>query len=489
MNRNDHRMKKSGSPSINQQKHRAIRMTAFLVAAMVIIIQAVPFCSAISEETPQSVTDAKKGVVCVMNLDEFSSGSGFAVGYAGKTSRYFITNWHVVVNSDGSISDEIYILLDDNALAVFYRQFADGQYVYDHVDVNYDKMVKCHVLKTTSGNPDFAILEAEREVEDRISLPLLSAKKIQDANRVFAIGYPGTADIINGISKTGEMMIERQSASVDNSTLTDGTISRRVQFSQASNTWVIQHTAHINHGNSGGPLLTVNGAVVGINTYGVNDDSGIAEYNLAVYIDYAMSALDDLGIHYDVYHDWFSILWPAMIGAVIIVIFLAVAVVVLRKHHESSQGNGADALSPAFSLERENQKERARNARELVPARGGSPSTEPLPPRKAAYCLQSVTGVFGTRRFAIQDRLSLGRDPARNQLVFPAQDKTVSGTHCRLTIENGTLYLEDLNSTNGTWHQGNRIRPGDKVPLNEGDVFRLGRHGDTFRIEHSRGGR
>lgn len=47
--------------------------------------------------------------------------------------------------------------------------------------------------------------------------------------------------------------------------------------------------------------------------------------------------------------------------------------------------------------------------------------------------------------------------------------KTVSGKHASLSVENGTLYLTDLDSTNGTYVNGNRIS--GKVAINEEDLI------------------
>ena len=46
----------------------------------------------------------------------------------------------------------------------------------------------------------------------------------------------------------------------------------------------------------------------------------------------------------------------------------------------------------------------------------------------------------------------------------------ISRKHCRLIMEDGTLRLEDLGSSNGTYHNGQRvqeavIQPGDTIHL------------------------
>jgi len=51
---------------------------------------------------------------------------------------------------------------------------------------------------------------------------------------------------------------------------TNGTVSR-IRRDEGGPMWV-QHNAQINHGNSGGPLLSEDGVVVGVNTLSVTED-------------------------------------------------------------------------------------------------------------------------------------------------------------------------------------------------------------------------
>ena len=49
-----------------------------------------------------------------------------------------------------------------------------------------------------------------------------------------------------------------------------------------------------------------------------------------------------------------------------------------------------------------------------------------------------------------------------------------SRQHAFITFENGSLTVEDLNSSNGTFVNRARIYPGQKCPLNVGDVVQIG---------------
>jgi pSer/pThr/pTyr-binding forkhead associated (FHA) protein len=56
-----------------------------------------------------------------------------------------------------------------------------------------------------------------------------------------------------------------------------------------------------------------------------------------------------------------------------------------------------------------------------------------------------------------------------------AVDNGVSRLHARLHFENGNFFVEDLNSVNGTYINGDPLKPGVKSPLKNADEMRLGR--------------
>ena len=54
-------------------------------------------------------------------------------------------------------------------------------------------------------------------------------------------------------------------------------------------------------------------------------------------------------------------------------------------------------------------------------------------------------------------------------------DNTVSKLHARIEEHDGSIYLEDLNSTNGTLRNGNMLGINEPVALEPGDELKLGR--------------
>ena len=74
----------------------------------------------------------------------------------------------------------------------------------------------------------------------------------------------------------------------------------------------------------------------------------------------------------------------------------------------------------------------------------------------------------------------LGRDPSL-EITFDPNDDIVSALHARIWREpDGAWWLEDLESTNGTWLAGRRIAKPEL--LRTGDRFTLGQRGPVLRV-------
>lgn len=403
--------------------------------------------NAASDDEKVNAREARKGVVRIFNrMDNGSSmGSGFGVGTVGEETDIFITNRHVVVKEDDTVSDEIYILLDNEALI---RYVENGE---RRMSMNLDHMVKCKVLYTTEDYPDFAILQAERKVEGRVALPLLSSLEANEMDTVYAVGYPGNADF-----NTDKYV----PASVADETSTQGVISSFKILENSENTEIIQHDASINHGNSGGPLITADGNVIGINTYGFGEvgnskagENTMLEYSASVIIDYVMDELDELGIYYEKgtvktekkfdFPIDIKILAAAVTG-VLVLIIVSVVFLGKKKKGEENKNKPGKASSTDNGLR-----------------------------------LQGVSGAFAGRRFAIHGSIRIGRDP-QSQIAYPGNTQGISGRHCELILKDGVVYLQDVGSTYGTFVNGIRIQPNQPIVLRAGETFYLAQPQECF---------
>jgi FHA domain len=77
--------------------------------------------------------------------------------------------------------------------------------------------------------------------------------------------------------------------------------------------------------------------------------------------------------------------------------------------------------------------------------------------------------------FELSDEVTLGRAAGCGVRV---DDSYTSNIHARLFRRNGSLWVEDLGSTNGTWVNAERI--GSAMKLGKGDLLQVG--GTVFEV-------
>ena len=204
------------------------------------IIFAVLLCLPVYAATsvPEPILKATGSVVRVFAeyADRYVTGSGFVIK-SDKNETLIATNYHVVENNPYNIS----VWLSD------------------------DESVSAEILAYTDQK-DMCILSLPYPA----SLKALTLAKSQatQGTAVYAVGFPGAADHLS----------DKEAHTSADATITDGIISavREVTVSGYGTPMkVLQITAAINSGNSGGPLFNALGEVVGINTYGIDDSQGI----------------------------------------------------------------------------------------------------------------------------------------------------------------------------------------------------------------------
>ena len=100
---------------------------------------------------------------------------------------------------------------------------------------------------------------------------------------------------------------------------------------------------------------------------------------------------------------------------------------------------------------------------------------------EGGWVLQGVDGRGRDVSIRLSDReivradfgLTLGRHPQLVDQVM--EDPSVSRRHLRVSLREGRLLLEDLNSLNGTLLNGEDLAPFEPTPGGDGQRLRLGR--------------
>ncbi len=379
------------------------------------------------------------------------TGSGFFVD-----DRHLVTNQHVVANANLPPSPPISIVL------------ADGR---DWLPVT---------VRWTDEELDLAVLEAPPD-QDRSSLPLRIAEPGRGVD-VYAVGFPGSAD--------------RASGDILQSTLTDGILSKPPFFEAR---WgvpstglarVLQHTAAISPGSRGGPLLDACGNALGVNTSGglseVHDASGnVIGATAAQGIFFALDAsevalaLDRLGVQYaeagacgaegqlpsgaSATAPGASTRYLWLLG-----LLAGLAVVGALLLYRRSRRPGVDAPAsrdPASSPESDAVSPGAARARSHSTVRGsgvrltGRGDTPHLKVRIAELRRAAHGHSFGRLPDLVDHALAV---------------EGLSRRHFRISMDRGRTFLEDLNSTNGTFVNGERLVPYRARQLRGGDEIAAG---------------
>lgn len=192
--------------------------------------------------TPPSAFSSRVNAGTVLVITPDASGSGFFVA-----PDLLVTNRHVVENNRK-------VRVANSVIGI----------------------IEADVVRTGDGDlQDFAVLKVA---------PQAAAKPFEIANippvlqQVVAVGYPGVA---MRTDQTYRRLMQGDAAAARDlsAVMTVGPVNHVQQQSAAGVTLVV-HGAEISHGNSGGPLVDLCGRVVGINTFGRNDDSVMWRYAL-----------------------------------------------------------------------------------------------------------------------------------------------------------------------------------------------------------------
>lgn len=440
-----------------------------VLLALILALGILPLSASAKKDFTEVLADAKEGVAQIYALGKDSKGisgwvgTGFAVGRTGKDSDTFLTNWHVVTGDGEYDLSQVRIwILQENCGINELNGEPDP-----------DRSIQCEVLKTTTGYPDYAIIRATESVKGYKAMPLLSSEDIQDGATVYALGFPAVVGSVSA-SQYG----------IDDITSTDGIVSQHMQYVVAENTWVLMHTAQLSGGNSGGPLITEDGAVVGLNTYGFGDqDTGVNRF-CAVYIDYAMEGLDELGIEYDVYGKGSGGLVDGLLDALdsenSTLTILGAGVI-------TAAAGGTVAFFVRKKQKEEQERRRAAEARRQEQERQLALQRQEEERRQEALRRQQEQNqrvrlrTFDGRVIPVGNGATIGRDPGCT-IVLPEKSPGVSRIHCRLEMRNDQLILTDLNSTYGTLVHGKRIPAGMPVALKTGSAFSLGSDKYTFTV-------
>lgn len=349
--------------------------------------------------------DAEGNAYSVHSDSSYATGTAFGVSPPGGDAQYFVTNCHVVTGSDRSV--RVHLLIDGSDI----RKGAT--------------VIPCEVVYADE-EADLAILRAAYPVEGVGTLALRPVEAGLSGEHVYALGFPGIEDLI----------ADENRYTMGDITVTDGIVSRLLTTDGVR---AFSHTAKINHGNSGGPLVDDYGQALGVNSWGISDLETADKRDYAVCSDYAIEALKTLGVAYQAGGS------RPYLGGV-----LAAA--------------GLTALAIALLI--------------LAIGKPGVRMGRPV------ATLRALNGPLAGQAWPVYECLSLGRGGDQD-VRLPDATRGVSRAHCVLRRQGGELTLTDLDSTCGTLLNGKRLAANQPVPVKPGAILCLGGEAVSFQVEQA----
>jgi len=351
------------------------------------------------------------------------------------------------------------------------------------------------------------------------TLVIGDSQKVQIQDRVYVIGYPGVADV-NGLLDEKSQL---------EASITDGAIS--AVKTTADGDQVIQVSAPITHGNSGGPAVNERGEVVGLATFGnAKEVQGfnflVASSTLAEFVRQAGASPGSSETDRE-WHTALDLFWDARYTAAIeklqeveslfpaqveakkledqardlkrsgkerksgaiwlvvaglaVVVLAGAALVLMRK----GKGGGAGAAAPRPVGAQPSQPVlqsgplvqpgpgAAGGRVQIPPTIAVAGSSQPVPKTMFAEgrvgSLTCTRGKLAGQRFTLTpEGILIGRQPGVAHIVV--NDGRASGEHVWLKWEEGKLFAIDQGTTNGTFLNDMKRGRISRAELKDGDV-------------------
>ena len=468
-------------------------LSKLLLCVLLLSIVLLPF-GGTAFAAKDAVQEARNGVVSIYTevyygyLGTLSmGGTGFCVGETDKPIQYVVTNKHVVLGDPGL---EDFITGHESVVLVDGQEYTVAEYI-------------------TSETEDLCILRLNSTIAARKPLPLGSSDDVNVTDEIYALGFPDTSDVTTRVNLA---------SNVNEVTVTKGAVTRNHVMSaeMSSGSDYIQTDANISSGNSGGPLITEDGVVVGVNTWVNVSGSTTAIQAFALDIRYVRSMLDARAIPYITGKQPSPIPWAIILIALgaMLVIGAIVAIILISTKSKRTAAAAASAgpvyADPNLGGQGFAQGPVGQNYAQVPPANNyaqipgaqnvaqqnwanqypqNEPEldlgvTEPAPPESGT--IKVLAGSMRGAEIPIRDgeTLWIGKDAKSCNVVFDPSFTHISRMHCSVTYNaQSDRYIVVDESTNGTYlENGTRLPKHERRPLSPGTTLRLAKDGNCVRL-------
>ncbi len=298
---------------------------------------------------------------------------------------------------------------------------------------------------------DLAILKLNRKLINRPSVNFATGSSVKVGDKVFAVGYPGVS---REVVPSARYIPTFKEGTVSKLGGESPYLKKSGKAKGLKGVPVIEISAAISQGNSGGPLFNEFGEVLGINSFGHKDNA--PGFAWAQDIAIAIPIMKDLGLTMPNIRtkprNWLDNNKNLVkIGGFIVVVILVLYGIIMFMKLRSKKNGLKTGHTP-------------------TPVASSNPA------------VKGIKGEFSGISVPIPaSGLKLGYSGQEaGRLGFA--DKSVSQQHCIIDFNPASNQFEvtDLDSTNGTFvfPEGKKLQPHHKHFCRAGDLIRLGRNNE-----------
>lgn len=501
---------------------------ALAAAAMAVSMTAIPLTSSAESTANAAVNADRSGIVQIETFYQptdqeaitLKTGTGFLIN-----ENTLLTCYHVTDVSDKTKEGKELIkgIEEWYSFETGEKHKFDKDYVGIQIAVLGDVKEPAKIVRE-SEKGDYSILQIDTKLTTKTPLALCDSNVVEQTEQVYALGYPANVtDFQNQLNYSAYKD--------DDVTITQGNVSKKnYVHADMPDITLIQHSAYLSGGNSGGPLVNEKGHVIGI----ANAHSNWDDYYYAIEINQIKDLLDILDIEYtkcDCHGEqptsepttsddnpdpttsldtqpptppvpettepkpepdpkptpWVLI---GILGAAAVIVIILIIILVVKGGKKPEPVPAAPAPVPPRPPINPSPNPRPispspmgggmdNGAGETSLLNAGAGETSILGGGTAASRVTIIRKKTGTSIPVNAPEFVIGKENSR--VNYCVNNNAVSRQHAKISANNGSYFITDMNSSNFTYLNGRKIPANTPQLLHSGDVFKLADEEFEFR--------